>query len=112
MGFWDDLGCSERAFEVVVRASRPLRRLSFGELFEPVEVEERRCLLVGLCYGHEASLRLKGSWNDVGDLRSWLESEGIFASQEVKEVTDARGGGGREEILQGLQWLLQAGLST
>ena len=89
---------------VVARGSRPLRRLALGQLVPPEA--ERRCLLVGLCY--EAELRLKGSWNDVKDLRSWLEAEGIFSSHEIREVTDQRGGGGREEVLQQLQWLLQA----
>ena len=54
--------------QVILRGSSSLEFRTLGSVWlETVEV--RRALLVGLCYDGE--LQLKGSWNDVLDMRTW-----------------------------------------
>eukprot|EP00438_Fugacium_kawagutii_P033395 Skav210064 [mRNA] locus=scaffold485:81662:100969:+ [translate_table: standard] len=97
---------------VIIRASSPLDHRTLGSIWTTAEV--RRALLVGLCY-KGSDLQLKGSWNDIEDMKTWLQSEQIFAESEIRSLTDQTNGNGsdgsnfsvsREQILSNLRWLL------
>ncbi|CAK9105405.1 unnamed protein product [Durusdinium trenchii] len=101
------LNRQSRRAGVMVRSSVNLQGRNLGSIWRSEDEDRRRALLVGFCYS--ADLQLRGSWNDVADMQSWLQSEGLFSSSEIRVVTD-RGNDEkltREKILEHLQWLLQ-----
>lgn len=105
---------------VIMRGSSRLDTRTLGTVWTET-AEVRRALLVGLCYpatnatnatNATAKLpELHGSWNDVTDMQAWLQSENLFSASEIRSLTDEPTGNepgrvSREQILQGLRWLL------
>lgn len=99
---------------VILKGSSRLDTRTLGTVWTET-AEVRRALLVGLCYpatNAAAKLpELHGSWNDVTDMQDWLQSENLFSASEIRTLTDQPGNEGngrvsREQILQGLRWLL------
>eukprot|EP00913_Durusdinium_trenchii_P016936 g15921.t1 len=82
------LNRQSRRAGVMVRSSVNLQGRNLGSIWRSEDEDRRRALLVGFCYS--ADLQLSGSWNDVADMQSWLQSEGLFSSSEIRVAVESQ----------------------